>query len=460
MSALLPTWGSTAGEVARAVLVGVAFLGLLFAAEAWKRIGRPPVEWTRKLVHVAGGVVSATFPWVFATHVTVLLLCAASFAILALGKRAGLLSSVTEVERRSTGELLFPFSVYLLFVVAHGHPMFYVIALSTLVLSDTAAALLGTAYGRHTYTVASDRKSLEGSAAFLVVTFVAVHVMLLLGTPIDRAASVLIAVQLALLVTSFEAISMGGNDNLVVPLMTYYMLVKLTPSSWQGIAWQLAVQLGLLLVMVLLSFRTRFLTLAGAIAAHLALYAAFSLGGPTWCAAPVLALIGFLAIYRGTPDAPDGPGHEVRQVFYVSIVSMVFLFLDNSYTTLSRPPQLLNWRHPFFVPFVGSLATTLAIVGYRASRMRGRSPVASVIALPVAWGLVAPLALALGPTGLEPRSQLGTLLMCCIGLALYALARMRVRLPSGGLHDLRLQALCVAVASAAAYPLGLMPRAG
>src|SRR5205823_13227879 len=181
---------------------------------------------------------------------------------------------------------------------------------------------LGTAYGRHLYTVGRDRKSLEGSAAFLMVTFLGVHLLLLLGTGIDRAASVLISAQIALLVTAFEAISMRGNDNLIVPLMTYYLLLKLTPQPWEKIALQLAAQLGLLLAMILLSRRTGFFTFAGAIAAHLTLYAAFSLGGPGWMVAPLLTLAGVLALPgiappRGTD--PNRPLHEVREVFYVSV---------------------------------------------------------------------------------------------------------------------------------------------
>jgi phytol kinase len=452
----LPAFGTPAGEVVRAALVALGFVALLGAAEAWKRIAHPPVEWTRKLVHVSGGVVSGTFPWLFATHWTVLLLGASSFSILAIAKRLGWISSVTGVERRSSGELLFPFAVYLLFAIAHGQPVFYLIALSALVFADSAAALLGSAYGRHTFMVGADRKSLEGSAAFLLVTFLAVHLMLLLAAGTEPRASVLIAAQMALLVTAFEAISMRGNDNLIVPLMTYYLLVKLTHNTWQGIAVQLLVQLGLLAAMLVLARRTRFLTLAGAIAAHLTLYAAFSLGGPTWIVAPMLALTGFLWFQGVAPPGPDesGPRHEVRQVFYVTIVPVLLLFLDNSFASFASGARF-GWSHPFFVPFVASFAATLAIVGFRALRRR-RLPRMSAAALAalLAWVAVTPAALWVGPRA-GGLALAVSALMCVLAVTLYLVGRRLFHPQPATVWDLRLQALCVAIAAGAGLPLSI-----
>ena len=466
MNHLVPAWGTPAGELTRAALVAVMFVGVLMLAEAAKRLLHLPAEWTRKLVHVLGGATSATFPWLFSTHWTVLGLGLASFTMLALGKKLGRLGSVTGVERRSVGELYFPISVYLLFVVARHEPVFYLIALSVLVFSDTAAALLGAVYGQHTYVVASDRKSIEGSAAFMLVTFLCVHVPLLLGTGIDRGASLLIATQLALLVTSFEAISMRGNDNLIVPLATYYLLLKLTGASAAGIAVQLLVQLGLLVGMLLLGWRTRFLTLAGGIAAHMVLYAAFSLGGPLWTTAPLLALAGFLGIrWVSPPDSgAESPLHEVREVFYVSIVSVALLFFDNSFASLAGPGHPLGKGHPFFVPFVGSLAATVAIVVYRAlrrRRFRVNRPAAAGLALVLGWIVVAPLSLAVGPSGIGRMPIVVTVMMCLLSLAFYLIGRRWLRPDPAGVKDLRLQAVCVAVASAATFPFaagGVMGR--
>src|SRR5262249_33195014 len=73
-SAVLPPHGTIAGEFARLACVLAAYGALFAIAEAWRRRSAPPVEWTRKLVHLGSGVISAGFPWWFAYQWTVLAL--------------------------------------------------------------------------------------------------------------------------------------------------------------------------------------------------------------------------------------------------------------------------------------------------------------------------------------------------------------------------------------------------
>src|SRR5207244_7008805 len=51
ITALLPAAGTFAGEAARAVIVGVAFLTVFAIAELWRRRAGPDPEVTRKFVH-------------------------------------------------------------------------------------------------------------------------------------------------------------------------------------------------------------------------------------------------------------------------------------------------------------------------------------------------------------------------------------------------------------------------
>jgi phytol kinase len=458
--AALPPFGTLPGELARAAGVAAAF-GLLFAtAELWARRFHPPVEWTRKYVHVAGGLVSMSLPWLFRWHWTVLALGAGLAVILLIARRFGLLASIHAVERESRGELYFPVGVYLLFLLSHGQPVFYMVSLFTLVVADAVAALLGRSYGRHPFTVGTDRKSIEGSVVFLLAAFLGVHLPLLLMTGIDRGTSVIIAVQLALLVASFEAISTGGNDNLVLPLATYYLLVRLTPSNAAYIAYQLAAQLFILLLVLVLARRTRFLTFSGALAAHLVLYGAFSLGGVAWIVPPALALAAFIsldAIFSRALGMPRG-GYQVAAIFYVSIVSVMLLFADNSFATLVPGRHGLGTGHPFHPLFVGSLAAPVAILAFETMeslpRVRRRSALnRALAAASLGFAFVAPLGLwALG------GSVSGEGLACAAlidagALALYLGARRLLRWPPGTVWDLRAVGLNVLVATLLVLPL-------
>ena len=87
-----------------------------------------------------------------------------------------------------------------------------------LTLADAAAALVGTAYGRHRYQTWDDYKTIEGSAAFFVVATICIYVPLALFSEASHWHSAAVAVLVAMATTVLEA-SMGrGFDNLLVPL--------------------------------------------------------------------------------------------------------------------------------------------------------------------------------------------------------------------------------------------------
>src|SRR5690606_2757042 len=280
-------------ELLRAGGVAVVFLAVFGVAELWRRIGNPPAEWTRKLVHVTGGLVSLGLPWLVRSHWTVLALGTGLGLTLLGTRRLGLLPSVRGVARRSEGAVFLPAAIYLVFLLAAERPTLYLISVLTLVVSDALAALVGTTYGRLTYRVERDRRSIEGSVVFFLATFLGVHLPLLLLTDVDRAVSVLVAAQIALLVTILEAVSVDGADNLVVPIGTYLLLLKLTPQPAEALVRQLGVQVAILALLFLLAWRLRLLTASGTLAASIFFYGAWGLGGTGWLVAPAVALAVF-----------------------------------------------------------------------------------------------------------------------------------------------------------------------
>jgi phytol kinase len=464
--AALASDGSLASEAVRAAAVA-AVLGLvLLAAEIWRRAANPPAEWTRKLIHSMTGLVAISFPWMFARFETLLVLAAGMIALLLVARRTGKLRSLYGVERSSLGDVYFPLAVLLLFAVGRGRPVFYAISIAALVVCDAAAAVLGREYGRHRFVVTTDQKTLEGSAAFFLSSFLVFHLPLLLATDATRWAAVLVAFQLALLVTSFEAISAGGSDNLVVPLATYYLLVKLTENTAYGIAIQLVAQLSLLLFMLLLASRTRLVTLSGAVAAHLVLYAAFSLGGPWWTVAPAIALAGFVALDRAHRDAV-GRAHDPRHVtaiFYLAVVAVACLFADNSILAWSTAPGPLARDHAFFAPFVGALAAPLAVAATWTARVLPATrawprPARALAAGVLAWVAVAPLGILAVRGSIDAEESAVVAAIVAVALAVYALSGRLLGPPKSVRADLQVVAGAVAFACAALLPLHLALRA-
>lgn len=429
-------------ELLRALLVAVAFAGVLVTAEAWHRCLRPPVEWTRKFAHFAGGLVVAAFPWIFQSAWSIVALALVFAGVMRWTRRRGLLAGIHGVERRSEGDLFYLVAVCLLFLVGRGTPVFYLISILVLVVADTAAALLGSRYGKWTYSVEGDTRTLEGSGVFFLTSFLSVHLPLLLLTDLDRAACVLISVQLALLVTSFEAISLRGNDNLVVPLATFCLLVKMTPYSAAWIAGQLAAQVIILGVLALLALRSRLLSLSGVVAAHLFFYGAWALGGPQWLVAPVLALVVGAAAWRQRRgEADQRQGWQVAAVFYTTLAALLLYVADDLFQTLLPGPEWLRRGHPFYAPYVGALAAQLAILLHLRHRGRVRGSGGWALLLGVA-GVVLP-GLALGPGGVQPVGVMTAIALCTGALAAFCAAEQTAGSPLKPLSHLRLQAASV-----------------
>jgi dolichol kinase len=458
----LPPGGTPAGEAVRAAVVGAAFLLVFAAAEAWRAWGTPEPEWTRKLVHFGGGLVSAALPWVIGSHWTVLALGAAFAGIIGGTKRLGLLRSVHGVSRSSQGGVYFPLAVYLLFLLSSHRPVFYLISVLVLVVSDTMAALVGSRYGRAVYPVEKDSRSLEGSAVFFLTTFLIVHLPLLLLTEMDRAATVVIGVQLALVVTCFEAISVGGNDNVIVPLATYFLLVKMTPKTAEYILVQLAAQAVIIAVVAVVALRFRFMAFSTAVALTLILYGAFSLGGEEWVVAPALGMLAFVAFYlryrrmreKGTE------AYQVGTLFYAGILATLMFLLNNAFETLAPPAWRFPVRDPFYVPYVGIVCAHVAIMFRYLLDLRGlgagRGRLTAIAAAAVfAFGVIVPVSLAVGARGLTPWGLAMAATISFGSLAAYHGVRTRRWWPRTAHWDARLQALTVLLVTAILLPLHL-----
>ena len=459
--ALLPPFGTPAGEIARAAIAGTGFLVLFAVAEAWRALRHPPAEWTRKLVHFGGGLIAAAFPWLFAWHWTVLVLGGVFFLILWGTRRLGLLQSVHGVTRHSEGGLYYPVAIYILFVVAAARPVFYLISILALVVSDSVAAVLGSAYGRMGYTVQRDRRTVEGSVVFFLSTFLICHLPLLLLTNTPPLLSVLVGLQLAMLVTLFEGISIRGNDNLIVPLLSYFILLKLTTQEPAFLAYQIGAQLVIMAIVAYLAWRYQFLTASGAMAFMLFFYGAYSLGGEEWTVAPGVALLAFAVYYFARckqPGAADSR-YQVVSAFYVSIVPALLFVANNLLETMIHVPTVRS-VDPFYAVFLGAVASQLALVVYHTdpAAKRGGGWLAAIVVLAplAAFLLVVPLGLVVSAVHrtdaviVAGAVVLAAVLVHAIVHALVARTALRTRVR--GRWALRLQTLSVAAATALVLP--------
>jgi len=200
------------------------------AAELIRKIRGYGDEFTRKLVHVTIGL------WIIPT----LLLFqswywAAALPALAvvgnfLSQRMNILRGIERADRHDFGTVFFPLS-FVICIFAYfnsAYPVSAAAGIIPMALGDAAAAVVGNAFGRRPYIFLGAKKTLEGSAAMLVVSAVTVFTTLLIFK-VSVPSCAIAACLIAAVATLLEAAGKNGLDNLTVPVVCstigYFLLV-------------------------------------------------------------------------------------------------------------------------------------------------------------------------------------------------------------------------------------------
>lgn len=216
-----------------AMVVSAVYVLVVLGLAEWARRRGVARSTTRKIVHVGIGT------WVIPTfllfdHRLWAVIPPACFVVVnALSFRYHLIRSV-EGETANVGTILYPVSVACALAFFWDAPWPVVGAASILVMAwgDAAASLVGRRFGRRIYHAWGHPRSLEGSLAMLGVGFVAiVFTFFAMGRPVD-AGVLLAAAAAAAIATGFEAVSLWGFDNTLVPASAAITLVLLHGTVW------------------------------------------------------------------------------------------------------------------------------------------------------------------------------------------------------------------------------------
>jgi len=376
------------GDLQGALVLSAAFAFVVGAAEAWRRLGHPEAEWTRKFVHLAGGIVCLLFPFMIRSPWVVLAMALGLTGVFALAARTGALRSLHAIKRPSRGVEYYPLAVWLVFLLTVDRPWLYVSAVLVLAVGDAFAALVGSRYGVIRYEVEEDHKSLEGSLVFLVITFLAIHLPMLLMTDLPRATSVLAALLVAILVTGFEAISLQGADNLFVPLAVVLLLGKITTQPVPEIVSQNLSLAAIILGVALMAWRFPLFNVGGTIVVILYAYGGWSLGSWHWALPVFCGFVCFVGFrFRASPPRRSSP-IRVRVVARALVAPFLFLAIANGTLRYGE----------MFGPYVAASAAVLAFgliappadTGNRraagiAARALGLASIATAVIAVPAW---------------------------------------------------------------------------
>jgi phytol kinase len=212
------------------LVVGLAYLCILATVEGLRRHARLSGETTRKLAHVAGGLIGLSLPILVSSPWQAVGMAVTFLSFFVVTRRLRRLPAIHDVPRPSFGAELYPLGIASAFLLSNGNSVAYAIAVLALSLGDTTAAVAGRLWGRHRFAVLGTDRSLEGSAAALAVTLVASLIVLWIAGPVGPP-DVLIAIRAALGAAAAEALSPLGTDNLVIPAVVV-IAVAVHPAVW------------------------------------------------------------------------------------------------------------------------------------------------------------------------------------------------------------------------------------
>jgi dolichol kinase len=203
----------------------IAYGIILLLGEAIFRLVKGGYLVSRNFSHLAAGVITLPFPWLFTSHWWVLLLVIQSSLVLYATRVLRILPSHHRIAGKSLGSYLFFASVYLCFMASFftGREELFVIPLLVLTFSDVAAALVGRTVGKRVLPdgkpARGGHKTYAGSIAFFITALVILFPSLHYFMPWNFAILISVSLFISLFTTVTEAFSPYGTDNFFIPLI-------------------------------------------------------------------------------------------------------------------------------------------------------------------------------------------------------------------------------------------------
>ena len=210
-------------------LLGIGIL-LIFNELNYRRL-KVKGEITRKFAHFTATLATVPFPYIFTSHWYVLILAAIFFVVLFATQFGKQLKSIHDIERKSVGSYLLPFSIYITFLISCllDNKYLYILPMLILAVCDPMAAILGMSTKKNNGKIKlfgiKTTKTVIGSCAFLVTSFIISLIALYFHRGVFDLKTFWLAMAVALAGTLAELVSWRGSDNLSIPISVVIVLI-------------------------------------------------------------------------------------------------------------------------------------------------------------------------------------------------------------------------------------------
>jgi len=316
-------------------------------------------EFNRKLVHILTGVLVFLSPLFFKYPVPLVVLGIIFTVVNAVSLATDSLKSMHNSERKTYGTVFFPIA-FILLVITCWTSYKSVLMTSILILgiADAVAAIVGESVKNpRIFNLTGEKKSVQGSAAMFVSTFLIVFITLPLidyldNTVISFALSFWVAAICALFATGLETLSFAGSDNLTVPLgSAFIMSFMLKASTDQRVLLTTGAVLALLIAYS--SYKVKTLSKSGGMATFVLAFIIFGLGGYKW----TIPILMFFALSSALSKIAKTQKEQCTLMFEKSDTRDIYQVLANG--GIAGIIILLNLYFPsvlWFYLYIGTLA--------------------------------------------------------------------------------------------------------
>lgn len=190
------------------ILTSASFI---LGAEFLKRKFSLPSVFTRRAIHIGTAIVAGVAP-IFVTKGEIFWVSIIFALVLFIGRIYHLFPAIHSVERNTFGEVYLPLGVAFtaLFFLPQNIQAFQ-FGIFIMGISDAIGGLVGEKFGKHTLNIFGNKKTMEGSLAFFVVSLVLTAIY----APLISYKLILVPAILTLVELCF----VYGLDNLILPLV-------------------------------------------------------------------------------------------------------------------------------------------------------------------------------------------------------------------------------------------------
>ena len=195
----------------------ILLLTLFFMIDYVKKWFSLESEDSRKIVHVSSLLTVCTWPF-FLENYGIYIICILFILINIYTKKAGMFKAVHTVRRATIGAEILPVGIMIsTFFFLPENRTSFIYGILIVCFSDLMAELVGKKLKFYEYKIFGQKKSLGGSIAFFISTFLITSGMLIyLGTDIIISHVMIISVLLCLV----EAVHTFGLDNFTLPVVS------------------------------------------------------------------------------------------------------------------------------------------------------------------------------------------------------------------------------------------------